>query len=77
MPEAEPAGLANTLKTAAHRLAAFPAWVVLTAVYYLALGPAALFNRLMKDDALGLRGGSTGWTKREPVEPAEHLRGQG
>ncbi len=76
MREAEPA-LENTLKAAARRIASLPAWVLLSAIYYLALGPAALFSRLIKDDPLGLRGGGTGWTKREPVEPSEHLRGQG
>jgi len=77
MQSAEPAGLWQTIKAGARSLASFQAVVVLKAFYYLALGPAATLARIMKEDSLGLRGSGAGWVKREPVDPAGHLRGQG
>jgi hypothetical protein len=77
MPGPEPSGLWQTIKAGARRLASFQAGVLLKAVYYVALGPAALLARVMGEDPLGLRRGVTGWVKREPIDAAEHLRGQG
>ncbi len=77
MPAAEPAGLKVSIKAALRKIGSFQAGIILTILYYLALGPAALLARLMGRDGLGLRGGATGWTKREPVDAAEHLRSQG
>ena len=52
--------------------------VLLTAVYYTILGPAALLARLFGADPFACRrGAKTGWTEREPRDPKELLRSQG
>ncbi|OGS01212.1 MAG: hypothetical protein A2V88_02870 [Elusimicrobia bacterium RBG_16_66_12] len=52
--------------------------VLLTAVYFLVLGPAALLTRLLGVDLLcRRRAAKTGWTERAPRDPRELLRSQG
>ncbi|MEK7381678.1 MAG: hypothetical protein AAB262_00135 [Elusimicrobiota bacterium] len=52
--------------------------VLLSVVYYLVLGPAALLLRFFGADLLSCRrAAKTGWTEREPRDPQELLRSQG
>ncbi len=77
MPEAESRGLWAGLKAAGRAIASFQADFVLTAVYYLALGPASLALKLSGRNPFGAADAKTGWKPREPVDPAEHLKSQG
>jgi len=52
--------------------------VLLTAVYYLVIGPAALAARLLGADPLGRRRpAATGWIPRTPRGPRAGLEGPG
>lgn len=52
--------------------------VLLTAVYWLVLGPVALALRLTGADLLGTRGkATTAWTPSENGDPRRRLEGEG
>ena len=60
----------SRLKTVLRKIATFQANVILTVVYYAGLGAASVFRGRSEEHA-------TGWTPREAIDPAEHLRSQG
>ena len=72
------ARLRRRFKAAVLAGARVQAAVLLTGVYFLVLGPAALLARLFGADPLACRRAArTGWTAREPQDPRDVLRSQG
>lgn len=66
------------LGEAARAIARAQVAVLLTLVYWLALGPAALILRLIGADPLARRRpAATGWVPRPPRGPRETLEGAG